>query len=93
MFEVEPEDVLAAAGTSVRFDCTFTTTSPASLSWLHDGAVITLDTRYTYHSNGSLQISPGDEEAEGLYTCRVTDTITEDVHERTATLTLASKNT
>lgn len=92
VFEVEPEDVLAAAGTSVRFDCTFTTTSPASLSWLHDGAVISLDSRHTYYANGSLLISPVAEEDEGMYTCRVTDTISGDVKERTASLALASEN-
>ena len=95
VFEVEPEDVLAAAGASVRFDCTFTTSSPsaASLSWLRDGAVLTSDSRHTYHSNGSLQISPVAAEDEADYTCRVTDTTTLEIAERSASLTLACKNT
>ena len=92
VFDVEPEDVLAAVGASVRFDCTFTTSSPsASLSWLRDGAVLTSDSRHTYHSNGTLQISPVAAEDEGEYTCRVTDTVTQEVEERSASLTLAGK--
>ena len=89
MFEVEPEDLLTATGATARFDCTFTTTSPASLSWLHDGGVVAADSRHAYLTNGSLQISPTAEGDEGEYTCRVTDTISGEEQERSASLTLA----
>lgn len=92
VFQVEPEDILTTAGDSARFDCSFTTSSPASLSWLHDGETITPDARHTYLSNSSLLIDPTAEGDEGEYTCRVTDTLTDDVQERTATLTLACEN-
>lgn len=90
VFQVEPEDILTTIGTSGRFDCSFTTSSPASLSWLHDGEAIVPGTRHTYLSNSSLQIDPIVEGDEGEYTCRVT--VTGDVHERSATLTLACEN-
>lgn len=92
VFQVEPEDILTTAGASARFDCSFTTTSPASLTWLHDGEAITPDDRHTYLSNSSLLIDPTAEGDEGEYKCRVTDTITDDVQEKTATLTLACEN-
>ena len=91
MFDTEPEDVLTAVGAAARFDCSFSTTSPASLSWLLDGDPLAADSRHTFHSNGNLEISPVETEDEGEYTCRVVDTLTMEVEERTASLTLASK--
>ena len=91
VFDTEPEDVLTAVGAAARFDCSFSTTSPASLSWLLDGDPLAADSRHTFHSNGSLEISPVETEDEGEYTCRVVDTLTMEVEERTASLTLASK--
>ena len=92
VFDVEPQDLLTAVGASARFDCTFSTTSPASLSWLLDGETLGSDPRYTFHSNGSLEISAVETGDEGEYMCVVTDTVTMETEERSASLTLASEN-
>ena len=81
--------MLTATGSSALFDCSFSTSSPASLSWLHEGEVVTPGSRFSYLDNSSLLIDPAADGDEGEYTCRVTDTITEDVQERSASLTLA----
>ena len=71
--------MLTATGSSALFDYSFSTSSPASLSWLYEGEVVTPGSRFSYLDNSSLLIDPAADGDEGEYTCRVTDTITEDV--------------
>ena len=88
-FLVEPSDILTAPNSSALFNCSFSSSNPASLSWLKDEAALTPGNRFSYLANGSLLIQPTQEEDQGEYSCRVTDLITQDSGERSATLTLA----
>ena len=89
VFVTEPEDVFAAVGSPALFNCSVTASNPVSITWLKDGAAVTPGPRFSYLANNSLLIESVQQEDDGEYSCRVTDSITQEAVERSSTLTVA----
>lgn len=93
VFVTEPEDVFAAVGNAALFNCSVTASNPVSITWLKDGVAVIPGSRFSYLANNSLLIEPIQQGDDGEYSCRVTDSITQEAEERSGTLTVACEET
>ena len=89
VFITPPSDTVVAQGSPVRFDCDFTASNPVSIGWVKDGNTVTPSSRLMYLTNSSLLVSPTQSGDDGTYTCVITDQITMQSAQRSATLTFA----
>ena len=82
VFTSPPVDVVVVEGAAARFDCGFVASVPVSINWLRDGTILTPSSKYTFLLNNSLVIDPTETGDELMYTCAVTNQLTQQLYSR-----------
>ena len=89
VFLAEPQDAFTAVGSAALFNCSVTAPNQVSVAWVREGVMVIQGTRFAFLDNSSLRINPVEQSDEGEYRCRVTNSLTQEVEERSATLSVA----
>lgn len=84
-----PADVVVAEGAAARFDCGFTASVPVAINWQRSGVILTPSSKYTFLLNNSLVISPTEPGDDVTYSCLLSNQVTGESIEQSATLQFA----